>query len=198
MPSPVRFSPISTLKPSRLSSSATSRASLIGSFSGASASGYFALPITSAKRSPAASDGTIDATEKINVTSNARRIFIMTAIQITQSSQKGADPSLRLGDLTLRKPHYQTAPAARQPLARPSLIATINRDEAGRWRRNKPRLPATVVPRASDDGGRRQCDRSHIERAMLSCSRHARSRGLTFADDNGLVLASANREPQEK
>ena len=40
MPSPVRFSPISTLNPSRLSSSATSRASLTGSFSGVSASGF--------------------------------------------------------------------------------------------------------------------------------------------------------------
>src|ERR1700726_1343647 len=48
IPSPVRFSPTSTLKPSRLSSSATSWVSLMGSLRGASASGYFALPITSA------------------------------------------------------------------------------------------------------------------------------------------------------
>jgi hypothetical protein len=36
---------------------------------------------------------------------------------------------LRRGDLTLRKPHYQTSLAGRQPLAKPSLIATIQRDE---------------------------------------------------------------------
>jgi len=28
-----------------------------------------------------------------------------------RSSQQGADSSSRLGDLTLRKPHYQTGPA---------------------------------------------------------------------------------------
>jgi hypothetical protein len=33
---------------------------------------------------------------------------------------------------------------------------------------------------------------------MLSCSRHARSAGLTFRDDNGLVLMSANRDTEEK
>ncbi|TDM97333.1 hypothetical protein CEE87_12810, partial [Lactobacillus crispatus] len=59
--------------------SATSRASLTGSFSGASASGYFALPITSAKRSPAAMDRVGDAIEKISVASKARRIFIIAA-----------------------------------------------------------------------------------------------------------------------
>jgi hypothetical protein len=47
---------------------------------------------------------------------------------------------LRRGDLTLRKPHYQTSPAARQLLAKASLIATIHRDEARRSRRNKSRL----------------------------------------------------------
>src|SRR5216683_1403760 len=85
MASPVRFSPTSTLKPLRLSSSATSRASLIGSFSGASASGYFALPITSANRS-AATDGAIDATDKIEITSNARRVLMPR-----RSNQQGAD-----------------------------------------------------------------------------------------------------------
>ena len=57
--------------------------------------------------------GAIGSTEKTEISNNARRIFI-----ITQSSQKGADTSLRLGDLTLRKPHYQTGPAARQPFAK--------------------------------------------------------------------------------
>src|SRR5207244_1741658 len=108
---------MSTLKPSRLSSSATSRASLIGSLSGASASGYFALPITRAKRSPAANDGTVDATETINVRSSARRVFILRR----SSSPTGADSSLRLGDLTLRRRHYQTAVAHRQPLAQQRL-----------------------------------------------------------------------------
>src|SRR6185437_12895494 len=115
MPSPVRFSPTSTLKPSRLSSSATSRASLIGSLSGASASGYLELPITSAKRS-AASDRSTGAIAKIAVTSNARQILMRRG-----SSQQGADPSLRLGDLTLRKVHYQTAVATRQPLVESGL-----------------------------------------------------------------------------
>ena len=55
----------------------------------------------------AATDGTIGATDKIKVTSNARRILIPR-----RSSQQGADSSLRLGDLTLRKPHYQTGPAS--------------------------------------------------------------------------------------
>src|SRR6188508_1193351 len=116
MPSPVRFSPISTLKPSRFSSSATSRASLIGSFSGASASGYFALPITSAKRSPAPNEGAIDDADKSKETSNARRIFIVTAVQ----------PKKRRSQLAPRRPystqpHYQTTPAGRQLLAKSSL-----------------------------------------------------------------------------
>src|ERR1700760_1392008 len=115
MPSPVRFSPISTLKPSRLSSSATSRASLIGSLSGASASGYLELPITSANRS-AANDGLTGAIAKIEVTSNARQILMQRG-----SSQQGADPSLRLGDLTLRNMHYQTGVATRQPLVESGL-----------------------------------------------------------------------------
>src|SRR6187549_3849292 len=105
--SPFRFSPISTLKPSRLSSSATARASLIGSLSGASASGYLALPMTSANRSAAAAAGTIGKTDKIEISNKARRVLIKY-----QSSQQGADTSLRLGDLTPRKPHYQTGPAS--------------------------------------------------------------------------------------
>src|ERR1700681_2792775 len=104
--SPVRFSPTSTLNPSRLSSSATSRASLIGSLRGASASGYFALPITSANRSAPAA-GTIGGADNTKITSNARRILIPR-----RSNQQGADSSLRLGDLTLRKPHYQTGYAS--------------------------------------------------------------------------------------
>src|SRR6185437_3625141 len=115
MPSPVRFSPTSTLKPSRLSSSATSRASLIGSLSGASASGYLELPMTSAKRS-AASDLSTGAIAKIAVTSNARQILMRRG-----SSQPGADPSLRLGDLTPHNMHYQTRVATRQPLVASGL-----------------------------------------------------------------------------
>src|SRR6267154_4798883 len=106
MASPVRFSPTSTLKPLLLSSPATSRASLIGSLRGASASGYFALPMTSANRS-AATDGAIDASDKIEITSNARRVLIPR-----RSNPQGADSSLRRGDLTLRKPHYQTGSAS--------------------------------------------------------------------------------------
>jgi len=37
------------------------------------------------------------------------------------SSQQGADPSLRRGDLTLHKPHYQTGVAARQSLVASGL-----------------------------------------------------------------------------
>src|SRR5438105_14233161 len=95
---------MSTLKPSRLSSSATSRASLIGSLSGASASGYFSLPITRAKRSLAANDGTVDATEKINVRSSARRVFILRRF----NSPTSGECSLRFGDLTLLERHYET------------------------------------------------------------------------------------------
>jgi hypothetical protein len=36
-------------------------------------------------------------------------------------SQQGADPSLRLGDLTLHELHYQTGVATRQPLAASGL-----------------------------------------------------------------------------
>src|SRR6185312_12685508 len=115
MPSMFRFSPTSTLKPSRLSSSATSRASLIGSLSGASASGYLELPITSAKRS-AASDRSTGAIAKIAVTSNARQILMRRG-----SSQQGADPSSRLGDLTPHNMHYQTGVATRQPLVASGL-----------------------------------------------------------------------------
>src|SRR5450759_2772471 len=86
-----------------------SRASLIGSLSGASASGYFELPITSANRSPrsAAPDGTIGVTDKIRETSKARRILMPR-----RSSTQGADSSSRLGDLNPRKPHYQTGLAS--------------------------------------------------------------------------------------
>src|SRR5258705_2114585 len=114
MASPVRFSPTSTLKPLRLSSSATSRASLIGSLRGASASGYFALPMTSANRS-AATDGAIDATDIIEITSNARRVLISR-----RSKQQGADSSLRRRDPTLRQSQYQTQyarPVKRLPSA---------------------------------------------------------------------------------
>src|SRR5882672_12403471 len=114
MPSPVRFSPMSTLKPSRLSSSATSRASLSGSFSGASASGYFALPITSAKRSPAPNDGAIDNAEKNNVRSNARRIFIITAVQ----------PKQRRYQLAPRRP-YSTQTALSNDPRRPSTACKV-------------------------------------------------------------------------
>jgi hypothetical protein len=53
-----------------------------------------------------------------------------------QSSQQSADTSLRLGDLTLRKPHYQTGPASPvnrkscQSFAKPIASATIHRDAA--------------------------------------------------------------------
>src|ERR1700743_2435196 len=111
MLAPVRFSTVSTVNPSRFSSSAIWRASLIGSLRGLSASGYLALPITSANRSPAANEGTVQATETISESSRARLVFITQG-----SSEKGADSSLRPGDITLRNQHYQTAPAGRQPL----------------------------------------------------------------------------------
>jgi hypothetical protein len=88
----------------------------MGSLSGASASGYLALPMTSAKRSAAAADRLTGATAKIEIISNAKQILMRR-----ESSQQGADPSLRLGDLTLRKVHYQTAVATRQPLVESGL-----------------------------------------------------------------------------
>jgi len=104
---------------------------------------------------------------------------------------------LRRGDLTLRILHYQTAPAARQPLAMASLIATINRERRAEavginricGHRRHPLSWLTADP---------QCDPSHIACAMLSRSRHARLTRLTFPDDNGLVLISANRDTEEK
>src|SRR5215475_2286123 len=60
----------------------------MGSFSGASASGYFALPITSAKRSPAAGDGVVQTTEKRAIRREARLVFILR-----RSKKKGADPA---------------------------------------------------------------------------------------------------------
>src|ERR1700761_8321592 len=53
------------------------------------------------------------------------------------SSQQGADPSLRLSDLTLQQSHYQTGVATRQPLAALGLIATINRENASSIQGNK-------------------------------------------------------------
>src|SRR6202012_4868330 len=134
MPSPVRFSPISTPKPSRLSSSATSRASLMGSLSGASASGYLASPMTSAKRSAAAADRLTGITAKIEIISNAKQILIRR-----ESSQPGADPSLRLGDLTLRKVHYQTAVATRQPLVESGLSRQLTAASRPPFKGNKSR-----------------------------------------------------------
>jgi hypothetical protein len=58
----------------------------------------------------------IGAIAKIEVTSNAKQIFMRRG-----SSQQGADPSLRLGDLTLHSLHYQTGVATRQPLAASGL-----------------------------------------------------------------------------
>jgi hypothetical protein len=46
-------------------------------------------------------------TDQIKVTSKARRILMPR-----WSNRQGADSSSRLGDLTLRKPHYQTAPTS--------------------------------------------------------------------------------------
>jgi len=120
---------MSTLKPSRLSSSATSRASLIGSFSGASASGYLALPMTSAYRSPAAKDGAMKAAAKINVRSNTRRIFMLR-----RSSKKGA------GFPLAPRRHYSTHRAlsnrgrGASTACNIELIATIDRnmDSPGR------------------------------------------------------------------
>jgi len=48
-----------------------------------------------------------------------------------QSSQQCADPSLRLGDLTLRKCRYQTGlPSLVNCLPGSPMTATINRDKA--------------------------------------------------------------------
>jgi hypothetical protein len=135
----------------------------------------------------------------------------MTAVQITQSSQNSADASSRRGDLTLRIRHYQTAAAARQSIAMSALIATINRDAAGRMTGNKLRFSGAewrrvicgarlhAVPgRAALQAERRgQCDPSHIVRCAVNAA-VIRAPRLTFADDNGLVPASANPNFQEK
>jgi hypothetical protein len=110
----------------------------------------------------------------------------MTAVQ-----PKGAETGLRLGDLTLGILHYQTTPAGRQPLAKSSLIATIDRDKIipARWNKlRSPRLlgadglPLTLNRLTSiglavgelGDGRHWQCDPSHIACAALSCGGHSR------------------------
>jgi hypothetical protein len=80
--SPERFSPTATSKPARFSSSAIARMSLTGSFSGASLSGYFALPITSAKRPSAASTRLIVTSDRIRKRTATRRILMLTPIQV--------------------------------------------------------------------------------------------------------------------
>src|SRR5437016_4954039 len=158
------------LKPSRLSSSAISRASLMGSLRGASASGYFALPITSAIRSaPAAPAGTIGASDKIEIKRNARRILIRR-----RSSQQGADPSLRLNDLTLRKPHYQTG-----------CTSPVN---CLQYRRQSRQFTATRAAEYLVQAAR-------YLRGFSARRFHA---GLTFGDDSGLVLASADPAQRKK
>jgi hypothetical protein len=147
------------------------------------------------------------------IASKATWIFIRRS----PPNQLGADTSLRLGDLTLRKLHYQTALANRQPLAKPPLIATIHRAKprsslrADRSREGVPDsseamqrlgtimdcvgashhgMTITAVPAT-------QCDPSHIWFA----ARHEadmRFAGLTFAVDGGLVGKSANRATKKK
>src|SRR6185437_16707663 len=79
---------------------------LMGSFSGASASGYFALPITSAKRSPAAGDGVVQTAEKRAIRRKARLVFIRR-----RSKKKGADaacaPTTLLHAKSIIKPASQ-------------------------------------------------------------------------------------------
>src|SRR3979411_2565215 len=99
----------------------------MGSLRGASASGYFALPMTSANRSaPAAADWKIAVTDKTKVTRKARRILMPR-----RSKQTG-----RRFQLAPRRPYSaQTALSNRlrkpcQLFAVPPAIATINRNEA--------------------------------------------------------------------
>src|SRR5262249_26313778 len=99
--------------PSRLSSSATSLASLIGSLRGASASGYFELPMTRANRSPAANDGAAATADKRPIRRKEMPIFIRR-----RSKRKGRRSRSRLNNITLRDQHYQTAVSTRQPLAK--------------------------------------------------------------------------------
>jgi len=46
------------------------------------------------------------------------------------SSQQGADSSSRLGDLTLRKPHYQTARASPVNYPKAEFNPSTNRNES--------------------------------------------------------------------
>ena len=104
----------------------------------------------------AATDGSTGATDKIEVTSNARQILMRR-----RSSQQGADPSLRLGDLTLRKLHYQTGVATRQPLVESGLSRQLTADVAPDFEGNKSRPQNRI---AAWQAARRQCDRPHIGR----------------------------------
>src|ERR1019366_6805796 len=104
---------------------------LMGSFKGASASGYFALPMTRAKRSAAmAADGRIGAIDRINAAIDARRILIRRSVQ----------PKRRRSQPTPRRPyptksHYQTAPAS-----------AVNARESHNWPR---RFIATGLARGA-------------------------------------------------
>jgi hypothetical protein len=46
-----------------------------------------------------------------------------------RSSKQGADPSSRLGDLTLRNPHYQTGPACAVNCPKAAVIPSISHNE---------------------------------------------------------------------
>src|ERR1700732_5414196 len=104
----------------------------MGSFKGASASGYLALPMTRANRSAAvAADREIGAIDKVKMAINVRRILIRR-----QSSQKGADSS----------------PAPRRPY--PTEIALSNRA--------RKRVNCLRKPRKRDDSPRRACARRPV------------------------------------
>jgi hypothetical protein len=123
--------------------------------------------MTRANRSAAlAADGTTGAIDKLKATINARRILIPR-----QSSQNDADPSLRLGDLTPRKSHYQTAPAS-----------TLNARESRKW----PRRFTATRSRAAPFGACRHRRAGLAFRATAA----ANVAGVRNGDIDGIITAT--------
>src|SRR3984885_4929844 len=180
MPSAVRFSPVSTVKPSRLSSSAMLRVSLIGSFNGASASGYFALPITSANRSAAsAGDGTTGASANTKTASNERRIVILlpssqfsASVQVLRACPRASARPTLSHENRIIKPRAGYQPANRR--AQPPTWTPAH-------------VPAKVpAPRPSRKAPRMSLLR-HRRWPSFSYGRHDGFGGLTFRRGSGLL-----------
>src|SRR6185312_16530046 len=100
----------------------------------ASASGYFELPMTRAKRSPAADEGAVETTEKRAIRRRPRRMFI------PRRSRKRA-PALARASATLLYASGIIKPRSR-PVNR--LQNRTYCDKSNRWRGRRSAAPAHV------------------------------------------------------